>query len=88
MSDGSVAKIEQSGLISSLRVGKTKLIARALNVNHVEYSRAEVYIHVVALKRIKIVSPGNNLLVGAQFPLRIVGSNSHETLFAFASGNN
>ena len=80
--DPSLASVANNGLIKALKIGKTKLTARATNINNFEYSRAEVEVHVVPLKKIKIWTPVNQIVLGSHMPLYLIGSSEqHETPF-------
>ncbi len=85
ISDGGVARVDPNGLIVGVKLGKSKLIARVLNVDNIEYSRFEILIHVVPLNKIKIVSHTSQLQVGSKLPLHLLGSNEYETPFAFGT---
>lgn len=82
--DASLASVANNGLIKALKIGKTKLTGRVTNVNNFEYSRAEVEVHVVPLKKIKIWCPVNQIVMGSYMPIYLIGSSElHETPFMF-----
>lgn len=83
LNDEGVARVDHNGLIVGLKLGKTKLVARVLNVDYVEYSRSEIYVNVVSLNKVKIVSQTSQLQVDSKLPLHLLGSNEYETPFAF-----
>jgi len=83
--DESVARVDPNGLIVGLKHGRTKLVARVLSVDNVEYSRSEILIYIVPLNKIKIVSHTSQLQVGSKLPLHLLGANEFETPFAFAT---
>lgn len=85
LSDESLAKVDPNGLIVGFKLGKTKLIARVLSVDNVEYSRSEMELNVVALTKIKIVSPTSQLRVGSKLPLHLMGANEFENAFSFGT---
>ena len=83
--DDKVANVDSNGLIVGSKLGKTKLIARVLSIENVEYSRSEVELNVVALNKIKIISPVSQLAIGSKLPLHLMGTNEFETSFSFAT---
>jgi len=88
LADSTVATVDSNGLIRAQRLGKTKLTGRVMNVNNFEYSRAEIEVHVVPLKKVKIWTPINQLVAGGHLPLYLIGSSEqHESPFMFGQAD-
>lgn len=85
LADESVARVDSNGLIVGSKLGKTKLIARVLSVDNIEYSRSEIELYVVALNAIKIVCQTSQLRIGSKVPLHLMGANEFETPFSFGT---
>ena len=83
--DEKIANVGSNGLIVGSKLGKTKLISRVLSVENIEYSRSEVEVNVVALQKIKIVSPTSQLRIGSKLPIHLLGANEFETPFSFGT---
>lgn len=88
INDLATATVNANGLVQGVRHGHTKLSGRVLSVNNFEYSRAEVDVYVVPLKKIKIWTPINQMLVGSHIPLYVIGcSSKHESPFMFGQAD-
>ena len=86
--DLSLATVATNGLIKANRIGHTKLTGRVMNVNNFEYSRAVVDVYVLPLRKIKIWTPVNQILVGSHLPLFLIGSSEqHEIPFMFGQAD-
>ena len=86
--DTSIATVTSNGVIQGVRHGHTKLTVRVMNVNNFEYSRAVVDLYIVPLRKIKIWTPVNQVLVGSHIPLYVIGSSEkHETPFTFGQSD-
>ena len=85
LADGNVAKVNSNGLIVGSKLGKTKLVARVVSVDNLEYSRSEMELNVVALTKIKIITPTSHLRVGSKLPLHLIGANEFENAFSFGT---
>ena len=93
LDDASVAACSLDGMVSAVRLGRSKLWARAVGTDRqtgqsVVYSEDRVDVHVVSLAGVRITLPLNRVRQNSEMPVHLVGLDSdggEQTPFSFAT---
>jgi len=85
-----VASCSSNGIIDAVRLGHSKLYARAVGVDRQSgkqriYSQDRVDVHVIRLAGIRIIVPLTRVRQNTEMPVFLMGLNDNESPFAFGT---
>lgn len=87
-----MASCTSNGIIDALRLGRTKLHARAVGIDRQTgklrvYSQDQVEIHIIRLSGVRITAPLTRVRQNTDMPVYLTGLDDFETPFAFGTCN-
>lgn len=92
LENGELASCTSNGIIDALRLGRTKLYARAVGIDRQTgksrvYSQDQVEIHIIRLSGVRIAAPLTRVRQNTEMPVYLMGLDDFETPFAFGTCN-
>ena len=92
LENSQVASCASNGLIEGVRLGHSKLFARAVGIDRQTgkqrvYSQDQVDVHVIRLSGVRITVPLSRVRQNTEMPVFLMGLDENQTPFAFGTCN-
>lgn len=92
LDNSQVASCSSNGIINGVRLGHSKLYARAVGIDRQTgkqriYSQDQVDVHVIRLSGVRITVPLTRVRQNTEMPVFLMGLDENQTPFAFGTCN-
>ena len=90
LDNGPVATCTPNGMVSGIKLGHSKLLARAIGTDRQTgksrvYSQDQVDVYIVSLSGIRITLPLKRVRQNSEIPVYLMGMDAHQTPFSFGT---